>query len=172
VVILIQAFDSTVIIPTIIHALIAAKAGHAQRLGLTQVIVGGAVLSPDFRRSCMEQLGAKSVENWYGMTEGLLVRPGNQGDVSTVVHGDEVSIGWVMPGYSIRIADLSTNKPVPRNANGELQGSCDIITRYIGGASADNYYNDADGRMWFKSGDQARMDSQGRIFITGRYKDM
>ncbi|KAK9773277.1 hypothetical protein SCAR479_10006 [Seiridium cardinale] len=162
----------TVIIPTIIHALIEAKATHTQRLHLTQVIVGGAVLSPDFRRSCMEELGAKSVENWYGMTEGLLVRPGNQGDVSTVVFGDEVSIGWVMPGYSIRIADPSTNKPVPRNEGGELHGSCEIITRYIGGAGADNYYNDADGRLWFKSGDQARMDNEGRLFITGRYKEI
>ncbi|KAK9413629.1 hypothetical protein SUNI508_11838 [Seiridium unicorne] len=162
----------TVIIPTIIHALIEAKAAHTQRLHLTQVIVGGAVLSPDFRRSCMEELGAKSVENWYGMTEGLLVRPGNQGDVSTVVFGDEVSIGWVMPGYSIRIADPSTNKPVPRNEDGELHGSCEIITRYIGGAGADSYYNDADGRLWFKSGDQARMDSEGRLFITGRYKEI
>ncbi|KAL4916104.1 hypothetical protein BDW62DRAFT_202941 [Aspergillus aurantiobrunneus] len=156
-----------------IHALLMAKTARSVQLHhLQQVIVGGAVLSPGFRRSCIDDLGAKSVENWFGMTEGLLVRPGNQGDVSNVLHGNDVSIGWVMPGFSIRIADPDTDEPVPRNTNGELQGSSSIITRYIGGVGADSYYEDVHGRTWFKSGDQARMDSHGRIFITGRYKDM
>lgn len=108
----------------------------------------------------------------YGMTEGLVVRPGRRGDESDVVQGNEVAIGWVMPGYSLRIAEPSTNKPVPLGALGELQGSSSIIKQYLDGAGTESFYQDVDGTTWFKTGDQAKMDDLGRVFITGRYKDM
>lgn len=106
------------------------------------------------------------------MTEGLVVRPGRLGDEQDVVEGKEVSIGWVMPGYSLRIADPSTNSPVPLGSLGELQGSSEIIQKYLHGVGAESFYRDADGSTWFKTGDQAKMDDAGRVFITGRYKDM
>ncbi|KAK2027479.1 acetyl-CoA synthetase-like protein [Colletotrichum zoysiae] len=168
-----KAAGGTVVIPTIIHAISAANSdSSAPPLQLHQVIVGGAVLSPELRSSCMRELGTKHVENWYGMTEGLVVRPGRLGDEQDVVEGNEVSIGWVMPGYQLRIADPSTNRPVPLGALGELQGSSDIIRQYLHGVGAESFYQDPDGTTWFKTGDQAKMDVAGRVFITGRYKDI
>lgn len=56
---------STVVIPTIIHAISEANSDSSKPpLQLQQVIVGGAVLSPDLRSACMRELGTKHVENW------------------------------------------------------------------------------------------------------------
>jgi fatty-acyl-CoA synthase len=130
------------------------------------------MLTPDTLRSCVADLGAKGAETAYGMTEGVLIRPFTQRNLSELVAGDEVTVGWAMPGARLKIADPETNQPVPRNTFGELHGSGLLVAPYIGDGGNDAFYNDEGGQLWIKTGDQARMDDQDRIFITGRYKEM
>ena len=47
-----------------------------------------------------------------------------------------------------------------------------MINSYLGGVSPESFYKDDSGVQWFKSGDQARMDANGAIFLMGRYKDI
>ncbi|KAI0126844.1 AMP-binding enzyme [Xylariales sp. AK1849] len=165
--------ESTALVPTLVHALSGIGAASGRRLDhLVSVIFGGAVLTPQVLRTCINELGSKGAENAFGMTEGLFFRSGNQRDVSNIIDGEDVSIGWIPAGMGLRIADPDTNQILPRNALGELHCSYQALSYYIGDVSRSSFYNDKDGRLWFKTGDQARIDGQGRIFITGRYKDM
>jgi acyl-CoA synthetase (AMP-forming)/AMP-acid ligase II len=165
---------STILVPTMIHALIGLKETSGRKLEhLVSVLFGGSVLSPDALRVCINELGAKGVENAYGMTEGFSIRTQTQRDLSTIIDGEEVSIGWVSAGIRIRVADPDTNEVLPKGTLGEIQACTIAVSDYIGGVSKESFYTDEkDGSVWFKTGDQARMDDQERVFITGRYKDM
>jgi acyl-CoA synthetase (AMP-forming)/AMP-acid ligase II len=156
-----------------VHALTGLNAAGGKALKhLDLVTFGGSTLTPETLRMSVNELGSKAVENAFGSTEGFLVRSFSQADISKLLDGEEVSVGWVMPGSGLRIADPDTNEILPLNTPGELQGSAPLVTRYIGGIGQDSFYNDPDGREWFKTGDQARMDETGRVFVTGRYKEM
>ncbi|KAH6656998.1 hypothetical protein BKA67DRAFT_513505 [Truncatella angustata] len=168
-----EKVTQTVLVPTMMHALIGLKAAAGHRLEhLKTVTFGGAVLTPDHLKSCIEELGTKGVENAYGMTEGLIIRSNSHRDPTKIVDGKDVSSGWVAPGAGLRIIDPDTGKILPRNTLGELHGTATSLGYYIGSIEMDSFYNDPDGRLWFRTGDQARLDHQGRLFITGRYKDI
>jgi acyl-coenzyme A synthetase/AMP-(fatty) acid ligase len=62
--------------------------------------------------------------------------------------------------------------PVTRNTAGKLHFHGALNPGEYVGKKTDDWYTDAEGRKWFKTGDQARLDEQGRIFIIGRYKDI
>jgi acyl-CoA synthetase (AMP-forming)/AMP-acid ligase II len=168
-----EKITHTVLVPTMMYALIGLKSATGPPLDhLKSVLFGGAVLTPDNLMTCMNELGTKGVENAYGMTEGIVIRALSQRDPTKIIDGNEVSVGWVQPGTIIRVADPETNKVLPRNTLGELHASTCAIDYYIGDVGRDSFYKDHDGRLWFKTGDQARIDDQDRLFITGRYKDM
>lgn len=165
--------SSTALVPTMIHALAGLKESLSYQLEhLVSVMFAGAVLTPDVLQLTTQALGAKGVENLFGMTEGMMIKSGNQRDLSKLMDGEDVTVGRVCPGYAIKITDPDTDEVVPVNTPGMLQASAAILRHYIGGVGMDSFNTDEDGREWFISGDQARMDERGRVFITGRYKDM
>ncbi|KAH8682289.1 hypothetical protein BX600DRAFT_505894 [Xylariales sp. PMI_506] len=162
----------TALVPTMVHALLGLQSSSDCKLdNLVSVMFGGGVLTPGALQICINELGAKGVENAYGMTEGYMLRTHSQRDISTMIDGEDVCVGWVQPGNGLRIADPDTNEVLPINTPGEIHGSSMIVTPYLGGVGKESFYHD-NGRMWFKTGDQARMDEQGRVFVVGRYKEM
>lgn len=165
----------TMMVPTMIHALLSVKAAkYPDRPleDLKNVTFGGASLSPETLKLATRDLGAKGGENIFGCTEGLMTSSGCTSDFRKIIDGEDVSIGWPLAGYGIRIVDPDTGEIVPRGALGEIHGCGPSVDGpYIGGVGADNWYED-DGRLWYKTGDAGRMDDKGRSFITGRFKDM
>lgn len=165
-------------VPTMIHALAAVKAASPQYSSrplsdIENVLLGGASCTTEHTRLLLKELGVQGVENFYGCTEGLLTSSQRATDSSKIADGNEISAGWPMSGYRVKLVDPETGKVVPRNTLGEVHGTgYGVIGPYIGGVGADSWYTDAEGIGWYKTGDQARMDDQGRLFITGRYKDM
>lgn len=157
-----------------VHALVGLKAAGGHRLEhLDSVVFGGAVLTPKSLNTCITELGAKNVANSLGMTEVGIMTSGVHRDVDGLFDAEEVSVGKVQRGVALRVADPDTNTVLPRNSLGELHASSLALQGYIGGVGSEAYYHDKlDGRLWFKTGDQARMDDAGRFFVTGRYKDM
>lgn len=156
-----------------VHALGGLRKAQGIKLDhLVSIMFGGSLLTPDVLQMCLDELGAKCAEPVYGMTEGVVIRTWPQRDIPSLVDGDDVTCGWVLPGSGLRIVDPDTNQIVPRNTLGELRGFSPFLSSYIGDTANDCIYNDDDGRLWLKTGDQARMDDRDRIFITGRYKDM
>lgn len=78
------------------------------------------------------------------------------------------STGPPAPGVKIRICDPSTGEILARGERGELHQSGPlIISQYIGNASPESFYEEAD-ELWFRTGDEAVMDAEGEIRITGR----
>lgn len=108
------------------------------------------------------------------MTEGPVIRgvPSDKINASRVSDGGVVPVGWAGPGHAFRVADPETNEVVPVRELGELQASGPAIAHYVGGAGQSSFHIDSKGRRWLKTGDQAKVNEAGCIFITGRYKDM
>lgn len=162
------------VVPTMLHALIGIKAAQGQKLNhLKHVIFGGSLLTPAVLKSCVEELGANAVENAYGMTEGTIISTGRQTNPMAMVKGDDVSVGSVLTGTGIKCCLPDEITPVSRGTPGEIHFHSKSLgyANYIG-MESDDFYNDAQGRRWFKTGDQGFIDHDGRIFLVGRYKDM
>lgn len=170
----------TTMVPTMIYALVAAKAtndsyAHRPLSHIENVMLGGSGVTPEHLRLIFEELGATGVENFYGCTEGLFVLSGctPASEITSIVDGEDISAGWPVPGYRVKVVDPETGETVPRNVLGEIHGHGWCMPEpYIGGVGKDTWYSDEKGQRWYKTGDQGRMDEQGRLFIMGRYKDM
>ncbi len=105
----------------------------------------------------------------YGLTEtspGLTQTPRD----ATLIERTQ-TVGRVLPEIELRIVDPATGEDVPRGERGELWAR--------GYAVMKGYYNmpeqtaaaiTADG--WLRSGDQASIDEDGNVRITGRIKDL
>lgn len=170
-----ERITNGMLVPTMLHALVAVKAARYPDRPLSDlknVTFGGASLSLETVNLAIRELGARGAENMYGCTEGAFTSSDSQPDFSKIADGHDVSVGWPLPGYGVRIADPETAEILPRGALGEIHACGPSVDGpYIGGVGAQNWYEDG-GRLWYKTGDAGRMDAMGRTFITGRYKDM
>lgn len=168
----------TILVPTMVHALVAVKAasprfGDQLLSSLENVMLGGTALTTEHVDLLISALGVRGVENLFGCTEGLLASSHCTADARTIADGHDVSTGWPMPGYCMRIVNPETGHIVPRGVLGEIHASGPaLLGEYIGGVGSDAWYKDSKGIVWYRTGDQARMDEQGKIFVTGRYKDL
>ena len=77
----------------------------------------------------------------------------------------------MLAGAKLRICEPESRKVLRRGEVGELHlGGSGVIGGYMYG---DNkvFYDDENGH-WIATGDQAKMDEDGTIYIMGRYKDI
>ncbi|KAI8264547.1 hypothetical protein K4K58_012117 [Colletotrichum sp. SAR11_239] len=179
-----EQITHTLLVPTLIHALVAAMEKDQPPLGsLISVTFGGTILTRQEVLATIKVLGAKVVENAYGCTEGALTSTGSVSvseacPDSPLSGSEEMSVGKPPMGHGIKIIDPATGRAVPRNVTGEIHGYGPMIYRegrwgYIQHEEQKAFYTEEEtGRVWFKTGDMGRMDENGDLFITGRYKDM
>jgi acyl-CoA synthetase (AMP-forming)/AMP-acid ligase II len=106
------------------------------------------------------------------MTDGVYITKGFLKNINDMMSGDDVSIGAAIRGSAVKICEPKSTKPIARDMPGELHFSgSSLCNGYIGNMT-DDFYTDNNGRKWLRTGDQARLDSQGRLFILGRYKEL
>lgn len=137
------------------------------------ISMAGSPCTPAHVDEAARGLGAESFQNAWGMTENVIIPSGPCACdcPEALVRDGHVSIGAVPDGLRLKICPPGARDPLLRGVPGELHVSSRIITgEYIGLESSDYY--DMDGRRWFKTGDRARIDRDGLIFVVGRYKDM
>jgi long-chain acyl-CoA synthetase len=137
----------------LLHRLVAAKV--LARLGgrLRYAVCGGAPLPPPIARFFIG-LGLP-VFHGYGMTESSPVVSVNRPDDNI-----PASIGTPLPGVEVRIGEqdeLLTRSPA-------------VMLGYWNNEEATSAAIDAEG--WLHSGDKARMDEAGHLYITGRIKEI
>ncbi|KAH0424590.1 AMP-binding enzyme [Colletotrichum camelliae] len=179
-----ERITHTLLVPTLIHALVAAMEKDQPPLeSLISVTFGGTILTRQEVLATTKVLGAKVVENAYGCTEGAPTSTGSvsvsdAGPESALSGSEEVSVGKPPMGHGIKIIDPVTGCVVPRNVTGEIHGYGPMIYRegrwgYIQHEEQKAFYTEKEiGRVWFRTGDMGKMDEKGDLFITGRYKDM
>ncbi len=137
----------------ILNKLVASKV--LDKLGgeLTIAICGGAALSEEVAKLFIG-LGLPLLQG-YGLTESSPVVCVNRPEDNI-----PASIGTAIPNTEIRIGE-----------NDELQssGPCSMTGYWKNEkATKDTFTEDG----WLKSGDKARIDDEGHVFITGRLKDI
>jgi len=134
---------------------------------LTRCTVGGQSMPVPKMEAVEERFGCPLLELW-GMTEiaGLGTTHPLYGRNR---HG---SIGIPLPGIECRVAQLDEpSLAVESGQVGELMVRGPIVMQgYYGNPKATSDTIEADG--WLHSGDLARVDSEGYIFIVDRKKDM
>lgn len=132
---------------------------------LRRIIVGGAPMGEQLMERIETRIGAIVQTSW-GMTEmtplGAIAPAG-------LPKRNAASAGRIAVGVDLLLKDADGNPlPQQRGVEGRLHvKGQSVVKRYYGKAED---AVDADG--WFDTGDLARIDADGALFITGRAKDL
>jgi long-chain acyl-CoA synthetase len=137
----------------VLHALVAKKI--LARLGgrMRAAISGGAALPPEISR-VFTGLGLTVLQG-YGLTETSPIACANRPEDNL-----PASVGRALPGVQVRIGE--NNALMIKGPN--------VMLGYWNNPEATKAMIGADG--WLNSGDTARIDAQGHVFITGRLKEI
>jgi long-chain acyl-CoA synthetase len=137
----------------VLHALVAKKI--LARLGgrMRAATCGGAALPPEISR-VFTGLGLTVLQG-YGLTETSPVACANRIDDNL-----PASVGRALPGVQVKVGE--NNALMIKGPN--------IMLGYWNNPEATRAMIGPDG--WLNSGDTARIDSQGHVFITGRLKEI
>lgn len=101
----------------------------------------------------------------WGMTENGIVTATYPGDPEEKVFDTD---GRAIPHQAVRVVD-DAGQPVPPGTEGRLQSRGP--TMFVGYFNRPEAYL-VDQGLWFETGDNARMDTEGYIRITGRSRDI
>ena len=125
---------------------------------------GGASLLPELQKECMETYSV-SMSNGYGATETSPASCFHQTSGAIPLG----SIGTAAWGVRLKIVDGAGGE-VPAGEVGELlvRGHCVMKGYYKDPKATAEVIRDG----WYHTGDLARMDEKGHVFIVGRKKDL
>ena len=137
----------------LLNALVAKKV--LARLGgrIRAALSGGAALPPEISRVFIG-LGVPVLQG-YGMTELSPVACANRPNDNA-----PASVGPPLPGIEVKLGENSAL----------LVKGPNVMLGYWGNAEATRQILRSDG--WLNTGDIARMDEQGHVYITGRLKEI
>jgi acyl-CoA synthetase (AMP-forming)/AMP-acid ligase II len=141
------------------YDIIAAQSGEFD-LKLRLAFSGGAALKRPIFEAVRNKFGA-SLRQAYGSTEAIMVSHNNSADPDATW----ASVGKPAGDAQVRVAPFETEFG-PDVGELEIKSSS-MMAGYLGDAAANAQAFD-DG--WFRTGDLASLDEDGRIFIRGRSK--
>jgi fatty-acyl-CoA synthase len=132
-------------------------------------IMAGALCPEPLMRRVIDTMHLPELTIVYGLTEtspGLTQTPRDADLIERTQ-----TVGRVMPETDVRIVDPQTGTEAAIGADGELWAKGYVVMQgYYKMPDATNAAITPDG--WLRSGDQASIDQDGRIRITGRIKDI
>ena len=129
------------------------------------VYAGGSPLDPALKAD-VERLSGLTLHNGYGLTETAPTVTQTRLDAPR----RDCSVGTAIPGVEIRVVDAQGGA-VATGEPGELwvRGP-NVMRGYYRNEQLTARTIDADG--WLNTGDVARIDSDGAVFIVGRTKEL
>jgi acyl-CoA synthetase (AMP-forming)/AMP-acid ligase II len=158
-------------VPTMYQAILA-RAGRNQevlaRAGLRLLRSSSASLPPQVMLELEKAFGCPVIES-YGMTEATHQMTSNPLPPAPRKPG---SVG-IAAGPAVRVC-APDGSALAAGEQGEVVISGPNVTRGYEAnptANAEAFFQ-ADGRRWFRTGDQGRMDEEGYLRITGRLKEI
>lgn len=128
-----------------------------------------APLRAALKADVLARFPGKLIE-YYGLTEGGGVTVLVADENPTKLH----TVGKLAPGNDIRLIDAS-GKEVPQGEVGEICGrGPTMMAGYYGrdDLTADYIWRDAQGHVYFRSGDMGSFDADGFLVLSDRKKDM
>lgn len=155
------------LVPAMAQLLIAhPRFANSDLSSITMASLGSAPLAPETMRRLQERMPKCWVSNNWGMTEA--------GAAYCVLPPDEAgrrigSVGKPVPPVELKVVDAS-GEVLPAGEIGELLVSNPGRER--------EYYRDPEATAetwrdgWLHTGDLARIDDDGYVYIVGRQKDM
>lgn len=151
-------------VPTVMSSLLTVAADDADISRVRALLTGGSPLPPDLAEAFERRFGVP-VRNILGMTEcgGVIaIEP-------CAMPRTASSVGLPIPFVKVRAVDPAGH-PVPEGSDGELQISGpNVSPGYTDPAKNEGVFLPGG---WLNSGDVGHLDSQGRLYVTGRAKDM
>jgi long-chain acyl-CoA synthetase len=128
---------------------------------------GGASAAPVLVERTTQLLPAAAPGNGYGLTETSSMTTSNRG-IDYVIHPD--SVGPPVAICEVEVVDPASREPLPIGEVGELRiKGANVVKGYWNRPDAtDEVFVDG----WFYSGDLARLDDEGFVYIVDRAKDM
>ncbi|KAI0385134.1 acetyl-CoA synthetase-like protein [Hypomontagnella monticulosa] len=142
--------------------------------GLQKGIAAGSSVPEPLMKRVRAKLGLEELVICYGMTEtspvSVMTAPADPPAKRTG------TVGRAMPHTAVKIvAPDDRSRILARGERGELAVSGYLLMKgYFGdaGRTGEDLVADPQGTRWMYSGDEARMDEQGFVEITGRIKDL
>jgi len=156
-------------VPTVLGASLNVPVGNADLSSLRFVATGGAAMPTEIGRALSAKIGAPVFEG-YGMTEttSYVTFPARDGEM---VLG---SVGVVMPHCEVKTVVLNDDGSIARACAADEIGVVVMRGTSVTPGYVQEQYNDGtllpDG--WLNSGDLGRFDAEGRLWLTGRAKDL
>jgi acyl-CoA synthetase (AMP-forming)/AMP-acid ligase II len=159
-------------VPTMHQAILSRAPRNAEtiaRVPLRLIRSSSASLPPQVFRALCDTFGCPVIES-YGMTEATHQMASNPLPPRAQKPG---AVG-VAAGPLLRIAHEVEDRLLPDDATGEVAISGPNVTPGYEGnpdANAKNFFQ-AEGRRWFRTGDQGTLDAEGYLHLTGRLKEI
>jgi fatty-acyl-CoA synthase len=132
-------------------------------------VMAGSLCPEALMRRAIEEMNLREITIIYGLTEAS---PG----ITQTARDDSITnrtqtVGRALPEMEVKIVDPVTRQQVGPNEPGELcvRGS-NVMKGYYNNEAATRAAIDDSG--WLRTGDQATMDADGYVRITGRIKDI
>jgi acyl-[acyl-carrier-protein]-phospholipid O-acyltransferase/long-chain-fatty-acid--[acyl-carrier-protein] ligase len=136
---------------------------------LRVVLVGAEKLNPKLARNFEDRFGAMVLEG-YGATElsplATVSLPHREEDGMLQAGWKEGSVGPAMPGVAIKVVDLDSGEDLAQGEEGLMMvKGPNVMLGYLGQPVKTA---DALQEGWYNTGDMARLDEEGFVFITDR----
>ena len=114
-----------------------------------------------FDRACVLAPKSKLIEG-YGITECSPIVSATREESNRFG-----SVGLPIPGVVVRVVDIETHQPLPQGEVGMLLvHGPNVFPGYIGEAA--DPFTQLEGKRWYVTGDLARIDDDGFIWLAGR----
>jgi acyl-CoA synthetase (AMP-forming)/AMP-acid ligase II len=164
----------TVVVPTVIHGVLAAgEQAVAAFGGLKSIAYGAAPMPLPMLRQALDAWPEADLVQVYGMTETsgvttLLTAEAHRDSA----HPERLASGGLpLPGVEQRVVDPVTLEDVKPGERGEIWfRSAQAMRGYLNKPQATAATKTADG--WIRSGDIGRTDDAGFVYVLDRVKDM
>jgi acyl-[acyl-carrier-protein]-phospholipid O-acyltransferase / long-chain-fatty-acid--[acyl-carrier-protein] ligase len=163
--------------PTLLRLMLRQPRLHPLLLGSLRLLVAGAERLDPATAEAFLQRFSKAIHEGYGCTETGPVACVNvpdclePEDLSVHLGSRPGTVGMPLPGTCLRVVDPQTLEELPVGSAGEvLIGGPQVMLGYLDDTVAsERVFLERDGRRWYRTGDQGRLDADGFLTIVDRY---